>query len=83
MLFNLIHPVAYILKALFIGTIVAENNSVCSFVICLSDRSKSLLTSRVPDLEFYIFAVDRHIFNLEVDAFETRALVNRERIAYL
>ena len=68
MLLDLIHPVANILITLFLCAVIAKNNAIRAFVICLSNSPESLLASRVPDLELYILAVDRYVLDLEVDS---------------
>lgn len=47
---------------------VGENDTFSSFIICLGDGFKALLTSRVPDLKFYLFALDENGFGFKIDS---------------
>jgi len=42
-----------IIEALFFSNIINNNDCMCSFIICASNGSKSLLPSGIPDLQFY------------------------------
>src|ERR1700733_13248530 len=53
--FNLSNPIPNIIEALFRCTVIGKNDAHCSFVISLSNGSKSLLTCSVPNLQFNIF----------------------------
>lgn len=41
-----------IFKTFFLGNIIYNNNSMCSFIIGPSDGPESLLPSGIPDLQF-------------------------------
>jgi len=69
MSFNLLQPVRdIVIRALF-SAVVRENNAHGSLVVGLSDGSESLLTSSIPDLEFYTLPFDLDSLNLEVNSY--------------
>ena len=54
-LINLFEPVGYIIESSFVSDIVDQQNTHGSFVVSLSDRSKSLLPRCIPNLKFHAF----------------------------
>ena len=69
MLINLSKPVSHITIALFFRAVIAENDAIRTFVICLSDGSESFLAGGVPNLQFDILAAYRNVLNLEIDSY--------------
>ena len=57
MLINLIKPVCNIIKCMLLCTIICQDNTLCTSVVCLCNCSKSFLASCIPNLHFNIFAV--------------------------
>ena len=75
MLFYLVHPVAHIIVALLRSAVVAQYDAISSFVIRLCYSPKSLLACSVPNLQFYISTINRHVLNLEIDTFHLSELI--------
>ena len=69
MLVYLVQPVSDIRITLLFRAIVAENDAIGAFVIRLSDRSKSLLASSVPNLELNVFTVYWDVLDLKVNTY--------------
>ena len=72
MLLNLLNPRADIVEGVFSSYVVHQNNSHCSFVVSLGDRSEALLPSGVPNLHLNLLSIDGDCFDLEVDTLEVK-----------
>ena len=66
---NLSHPVSDILKTFGRSAIISQDDTLCSSIVSLSDSAESLLTSSIPNLYLYIFAVKIHGFYFEVNTY--------------
>ena len=66
MLIYLAHPLWHLGERLSVGDIVSNNNAVGALVITAGDGLESLLSSGIPDLQFYCFAVDINSSNFEI-----------------
>jgi len=69
MSFNLLQPILYIVIRTLFSTVISEDNSHSSLIVCLSNGAESLLTSSIPDLELYTLSFNLHSLNLEVNAY--------------
>lgn len=67
-LFNVPDPVADVIEGAFIGDIVDQHDSHGAAVVSGGDGAEAFLAGRVPDLEFYAFAVEVDGANFEVDS---------------
>lgn len=66
----LTHPVAYVIEAVLHGAVVGKNYTHRALVVGLGDRSKALLPCGVPNLQFYVLAIDLNGFDLEINSYK-------------
>lgn len=64
------NPILDIVEALLTGWVVSKDDTLCSAIVCLSDGPESLLTRRVPYLNFHVFTVQLNCVYLEVNAYK-------------
>ena len=67
MLINFAHPLWNFRERLSVRDIIGDNNAVSTFVITTGDGLESLLTSGIPDLQFYSFAIHVNSSNFEIN----------------
>ena len=66
MLVNLFEPILNVIKSDLFSTIVHQEDTHGSFVVCLCNRSKSLLSRSVPNLQLYRLIGNIYSFYPEV-----------------
>ena len=54
---SLVEPMLYVVKTLFIGNIIDNNDRLSGSIISLGNISESLLTSRIPNLNIDNFLI--------------------------
>ena len=64
---NFIHPLLDVVETLLVGYVIHDNNAVRSSVVRRSNRSKSLLTSGIPNLQFDGFPIKLQGPDLEIN----------------
>ena len=67
-LFNIPDPVLDVVEALLVGDVVDQHDPHGPAIVGRGDRPEPLLSRRVPDLEFDLFAIELDCADLEVDA---------------
>jgi len=67
MLVDIPQPLGDVVKALRVGYVIHEEDAIGAPVVTGGDRVETLLTSRVPDLQFDFLALELDSFNLEIN----------------
>lgn len=67
MLINFAHPLWHFRERFSVRDIIGDNNTVGTLVITTGDGLESLLSSGIPDLQFYSFAVHVNSSNFEIN----------------
>jgi len=67
-LVNLLHPLLNIIESDHIWTVIAQHDTLCSFVVGLRYGPESLLARSVPNLEFNVASVNIQCLNSKIDA---------------
>jgi len=68
MLIDFAHPLRDLRERFSVSDIVGDNNSVGALIITAGDGLESLLSSGIPDLQFYCFAIHVNSSNFEIDS---------------
>jgi hypothetical protein len=66
-LVDFLHPLAHIFEGFTLGDVVDDDDAVGTSVVTRSQRPKSFLSSRVPDLQFNVLIIHLDRLYLEVD----------------
>ena len=67
MLINFAHPLRDFRERFSVCDIISHNNTVSTLIITTSDGLESLLTSSIPNLKFYCFAININSSNFEIN----------------
>ena len=67
MLINFAHPLRDFRERFSVRDIISDNNTVGTFIITTGDGLESLLTSSIPNLKFYCFAINIDSSNFEIN----------------
>ena len=68
MLIDLLYPILHVDESLFLRAIVHKDDPHRTFIVSLSNCSKSLLTGGVPDLQLDFLIIYVNCLDLEVDS---------------
>ena len=69
MLIYLLQPILNVIEGLLLSTVIHQYYTHRSLIICLSDRSESLLSCCVPNLQFNSFVIHIDCFYLEINTY--------------
>ena len=67
-LFNLLQPMAYVVKGLAVCEVEGHDDAMCASVVAGANGAKSLLAGGVPNLRLGLLAIQEHGPDTEVDA---------------
>ena len=67
MLINFAHPLRNFWERFSVCDIIGDNNAVSALVITAGDGLESLLSSSIPNLKFYCFAINVNSSNFEIN----------------
>ena len=65
---NLFQPICDVCKCSLLCAVIDQDDSHSPFVICLSNCSKSFLSSSIPYLELDSLVIDQYGFDFEIDS---------------
>merc|ERR1719401_2145346 len=63
---DFVEPIVNVCKRLAIAGVVDQDYAICATVVSTGDRPETLLSSRVPNLQFDGFVLDRYGFEAKV-----------------
>ena len=67
MLINFAHPLRDFRERFSVRDIISDNNTVGTLIITTGDGLESLLSSSIPNLKFYCFAININSSNFEIN----------------
>ena len=70
MIINLTYPISNVIKTFLTGTIICQNDTLSTSIICLGYCSKPFLTGCIPYLDFDVFAIEIDCIDFEVNSYK-------------